>query len=129
MAGERLLIVEDDLAVRYYLVRFCGYLGYAVRNVHAAAAALEALDQEPVDLVVSDIQLPGMNGCALARAIVQRWPGTRLLLISGYVPTDLVAQADCEPMMPLLSKPFALYEFKQAVRDALAAPPWRPKEG
>jgi CheY-like chemotaxis protein len=94
-------------------------LGYSVDQVDNAAAALEFLAAgEAVDLVFSDIMMPGeLNGIALARRIRAAYPNVRVLLTTGYAEVAGAAETN----LPILRKPYRLASLGRAVRDALAA--------
>lgn len=92
-------------------------------EVGDGAAALELLEKEPApDLVLSDVVLPcGMDGYALASQIRMRYPGVRVLLMSGY-PRDALAGADHSDIR-LLPKPFTRGQLRQAIGETMAHPP------
>jgi CheY-like chemotaxis protein len=120
-----MLVVEDEPQVRRMIPRIVSRLGWRTRDAAHAKEALDELEAEPVDLVISDIRLPGgPNGCQLIRQVVQRWPGTRVLLITAYVGFDMV---DCVDGMPLLRKPFTFEELETKIAQVMAAPPWSPE--
>jgi PAS domain S-box-containing protein len=104
-AGRTALVVEDELGVREFVTESLRDLGFAVRSVGDAAAALDHLRRDKdIDLVVSDIGLPGgMDGWTLATQVRRLVPGLRMILMTGY------AQSSAQPMgmaTELLMKPF-----------------------
>jgi two-component system NtrC family sensor kinase len=111
------LLVEDNAEVAEVASAYFEQLGYRVRAVTSAQAALQSLDADPkVDLVFSDILMPGgMNGLELGHAIVARYPGLPVLLASGYSNSarDAVAQG-----FVVLQKPFDLAALERGLRDA-----------
>ena len=138
--ATQLLIVDDEDLLRRVLVRMAEAEGYAVHGVASAAAALHWLTTATADVVVADaslgavpvavvadVMLPGMDGCTLGREIVRRWPGVRLLFISGYVTDELRALGTCPETMPLLVKPFTAQRFLDRLEEVLASPPWDPE--
>ena len=130
------LLVDDEPVILALLRRILDEAGFFVEAVGTAEEALRCLGERTSQVVVtdatvrwtvvSDVQLPQMNGCTLGREIVQRWPGTRMLFISGYVPEVLYAMRICPGNIPLLPKPFTLTEFIRRVRQTLAEEPWTP---
>jgi PAS domain S-box-containing protein len=121
--GGRALIVEDNPDVAAATATLASDVGYTVHQVATADAALEAVDKEAFDLVVSDIVMAGaMDGLALARKLRSRWPGLPIVLVTGY--SGAADQAGAE--FPLLRKPYQLADLShvvaQAIRD-LRPPP------
>jgi signal transduction histidine kinase/anti-sigma regulatory factor (Ser/Thr protein kinase)/ActR/RegA family two-component response regulator len=120
--SERILLVEDDAQVRDAVALQLTSLGY--RIVHAAdgAAGLAAFegDARPYDLLLTDIIMPGkFSGKALADAVTRRWPGTRILFMSGYSETAIIHDGRLDPGVQLLTKPFRKIELAEAIRRSL----------
>jgi two-component system, cell cycle sensor histidine kinase and response regulator CckA len=115
------LLVEDDPAVRHFAARALEQLGYQVLSAPAGpnALALLAAHQGRVDLVLSDIVMPGMQGPELARRVHESRPEARFLFMSGFADGE-GGQADLVGGEPILPKPFAIHDLAVAVRDALA---------
>ena len=120
---ETILLVEDDAAVREIVVEFLRSAAYYVLEARDANDALAIVRREsrPVDLLVSDIVLPGQNGPALACTLRNFAPQMRTLFISGY-PSDSIGGTGSPSF---LAKPFSRAALLQAVRRALAAPRFR----
>jgi len=121
--GERLLLVEDEAAVRDFASRALRHNGYDV-IVAANAEEAEAIvgtERGTLDLIVSDVVLPGNSGLHLVDRLRTLQPTLRVLLTSGYV--DRKSQWDVirERDLPFLAKPYSLVALLQAVRRALAA--------
>ncbi len=123
-----ILIVDDDAILRRPLQRALEVSGYAVLAVETGEAALTVLAETPVDLLVTDRGLPGLDGWELVRRVEARWPGLPVVLITG--------SPDAEPpnvhVHATLRKPFGPEELQAVVARALAArrsdvpkaPPW-----
>ena len=115
LTGVRVLLVDDEPAVRQPLGRFLQRRGALVREAADGAEALAALEREPFDLVVADLRMPGMDGAALHRALRQRDPeaARRMVFLSG----DVSLAADLAPgaIAPsrILPKPVELTEFER----------------
>jgi len=118
LAGS-ILLVEDDDEVAALVADMLRELGYFVTRVASAQAALGALaDNRPVDLVFSDVMMPGlMNGVDLAREIRRRRPSIAILLTTGYAGAAL-EHADVEKVN-LLFKPYEISTLDAALRRAL----------
>ena len=84
-ASRRLLLVEDDSAVREVISRVLSRAGFSVEQAVSVERALEALERAEghVALVLSDVKLHGLSGLDLARVIRERWPGLPVCLLSG----------------------------------------------
>jgi signal transduction histidine kinase/ActR/RegA family two-component response regulator len=121
---ETILLVEDNAEVLEVAGTLLSDLGYRVRSVDSAAAALHALEEgEPVDLVFSDVVMPGkLDGIGLARRIHRDYPEVRVLLTSGYAAAANLAERG----FPILRKPYRLNTLGRAVREALDAPRRQP---
>jgi len=120
-AGETVLVVEDDPAVRRIVLRQLGEFGYRVLECDRAEMALEVLQREPVDLLFSDIVMPGgLDGIALARMAAERWPALKIVLTSGFPQARVDGAGEILGNMQLLSKPYRRTELAAALRTALA---------
>ncbi len=125
-----ILLVDDEPVLLELFARDLVDAGYRALTAGSAETALGLLDEllGDADLVIADIRLPSMHGCALGRAIVRRWPHIRLLFISGYVMADLIRRGECPQNIPTLAKPFTPDLLKARIADTLARPPWAPPE-
>jgi CheY-like chemotaxis protein len=121
-AATRVLIVEDDAVFRLPLRATLAAEGYAVVAVESAEAAETVLDHEAVDVVLSDLGLPGMDGAALAA----RHPGIPFVLMTGSPPDHPPEAAPPPSVTARLVKPFdvphLLVMLREAVEAAGAAP-------
>jgi PAS domain S-box-containing protein len=120
---ETLLVAEDNDDVRAYTVEALRHLGYRVLEAHDGASALRLLERPDVrvDLLLSDIVMPGMSGWELTQQAKLRKPGLRVLLTSGY-PRDMAAHGSVARGMTILAKPFTRADLAGAVRRALENP-------
>lgn len=124
---ETVLVVEDDPSVREVVTQFLRGAAYHVLEARDSEEAVAIAQRDPrtVDLLVTDIVLPGMSGPELAGRLRDHAPQMRTLFISGY-PADAV---DGERPRAFLAKPFSRAAFLQAVRRALRAPRHRDIHG
>ena len=120
--GDReifVLVVDDDRQVRRFVTESLRSLGYRILEADSGTAALSLLDAEQhVDLMVADFAMPGMTGAELACKALERRPGLRVLMVSGYADTAAIAASLGE--IRLLRKPFDLAELGTAVAEVLA---------
>lgn len=119
-ASARLLLVDDDAAVVDTLGERLARDGYECVRCTDPQAALRALSGEgPFDLVISDIEMPGMRGIDLMSAIHSRHPGQLVLLITGFGTIDLAVQCLRAGATDFLTKPFSFDVLRHAVQRAL----------
>jgi CheY-like chemotaxis protein len=119
--SETILVVEDNPGLRRIVVRQLGDAGYRVLEAPDAEAAMTIITgHEPIDLLLTDIVMPGeMDGRELARVAIARRPALRTLLTSGFPDVRLSSAATSARSSRLLSKPYRKEELRQAVRDAI----------
>ena len=117
----RILIAEDEASVRTLLVRAFTQGGHAVESAPDGAAALERLSKaEPFDLLLTDIQMPMMDGIALALAAKRDHPKLTIMLMTGYTDQRERAQSLKALIHDIVQKPFTVAEIRTAVQSALA---------
>ena len=125
---ERLLVVEDEPALRELLVRFLRGAGYDVRTARDGADALNVFVAEDgaFDLVVTDVIMPNSSGAALARELRLRNPALRVLFMSGYSDDALARHGALDMDTHFLGKPFGSEELLARVRRVLDGSPPGP---
>jgi PAS domain S-box-containing protein len=108
-AGETVLLVEDEPSVRMLIGEVLSELGYTCVDVADGAAALPILaSTRRIDLMITDVGLPGMNGRQLAEIARQHRPGLKILFVTGYAEHATIRSGFLEPGMEMVTKPFAL---------------------
>ncbi len=118
--GEIVLLVEDDDVVRPLAARTLRGVGYQVVEARDGAQAIERSASLPhIDLVLTDIIMPGMNGRELAHALAQSHPELAVLFMSGYTDEVATRQGMLEPGDALLEKPFTPASLVARVRETL----------
>jgi PAS domain S-box-containing protein len=115
-----LLVVEDDASVRQGMVRMLERGGYRALAAADGEAALAVLDHGAVDLVLLDAVLPGLSALDTYRGVQSRWPGTPVLLVSGYSEAMLDPTLRLELAGRFLQKPFTLEGLQGCVSSILA---------
>ncbi|MGR3885492.1 ATP-binding protein [Pseudomonas sp. 1152_12] len=121
-AGETVLIVEDDPAVRILVCAVLKELGYAFVEAGDADTALPIIESEQrIDLLISDVGLPGMNGRQMAEIGRQIRPELKVLFITGYAEHAAVRGGFLDPGMQLITKPFTFDLLTAKVREMIQA--------
>lgn len=121
--SETILFVEDEAFVRRVAAEVLESAGYRVMVAGSATEALLAYrGTEPVDLLVADVILPGMNGRELAAQVETSDPSARILLMSGY-PEQLALCELSAHHRKYLAKPFSIHSLLRTVREALDMAP------
>ena len=113
----RVLIVDDDPAVREVMAEQLGQAGYAVSEAGDGQQAMGMVEELDPHLVVIDFMMPGMTGAEVAAAVRAIRPTQKLLLVSGYLHSQAVERAFGD--VPILKKPFDDLQLTNAVRALL----------
>ena len=108
--SPRILLAEDEEAMRTYLARALTNAGYEVRAVDRGTEAIPLLESERFDLLLSDIVMPEMDGIELAHGCAEISPHTRVMFITGFAAVSLRASRE-QPEAKVLSKPFHLRDL------------------
>jgi two-component system cell cycle response regulator CpdR len=106
----RILLAEDEDAMRAHLARALENAGYEVKAVDRGTEALPLLEQYHFDLLLSDIVMPEMDGIELAQRCAEISPNTRVMFITGFAAVSLKASREA-PRAKVLSKPFHLKDL------------------
>jgi len=118
----RILIAEDEEAVRSLVARALSQDGHEVMTANDGAEALDVLTREngAFELLVTDIRMPVMDGIALALAAARDHPGLAILLMTGYADQRERASGLDALIHDVITKPFSLATIRGAVKEALA---------
>ena len=122
----RVLIAEDEPALREYLRRALKRRGDDVTVVADGQAALFALGQAEFDVLLADIMMPVLDGIQLALKATHDHPNVRVLLMTGYTSEEGRARSLGDLIERILFKPFSMKELYDAIDAALAAPAREP---
>ena len=115
--GETILVVEDDATVRLILADVLEELGYHVLLATDARPAIPILQSDRrIDLMVSDVMLPHINGRKLAEIARASRPGLKVLFVTGYAENATLRADFLDPGMDMMTKPFALDDLGAKVR-------------
>lgn len=121
-ATIRVLVAEDNPAVREFIVRSLASAGYQAIPVADGQQALDILGREKFDVLITDIVMPNVDGIALALKAVRLFPDLRIVMISGYAQERMRAHNLDALVHRIIAKPFSLEEICQAVKEAIALP-------
>ncbi|HYI83303.1 MAG TPA: response regulator, partial [Acetobacteraceae bacterium] len=125
VAGEMVLVVEDDASVRRFTTEVLTELGYRVLEADGARAALRLLDThgDEVDLLFTDVVMPEVNGRRLADEALRRRPGLKVLFTTGYSRNAIIHSGTLDPGVQLIGKPFGVEELAAKLRAVLERRP------
>ena len=114
------LVVEDDERVRAFSVEALSELGYTVLQAPNGAAGLKIIEErDDIDLLFTDVVMPGMTGGELATLALQRRPGLKVLFTTGFTRNAIVHNGVLDPGTHLIQKPFSIEQLAMKVRDVL----------
>ncbi|WP_315760163.1 PAS domain-containing protein [Sphingomonas sp. Y38-1Y] len=120
---ETIMVVEDDDDVRAYTVEVLRELGYRVLEAHDGTSALRLIERREteVDLMFTDVVMPGMSGAELVNRAHAINPGLKVLYASGYTRNAIMQGGRLEPGVELIAKPFTYESLARKVREVLEA--------
>ena len=115
------LLVEDEDAVRLFGARALRNKGYQVLEAKNGKSALEIMrdEDDPIDLIISDVVMPELDGPALVKAVRERHPDMKVIFISGYAEDEFRESIERESDIHFLPKPFSLEQLAGKVKDVL----------
>jgi CheY-like chemotaxis protein len=118
---ERILLVDDEAAVRLVVRAMLERLGYRVLEAANGAEALGIVETslERIDLILTDVVMPDLHGGELGEALTAREPWRRVLYMSGYTGDDIMTRGLARSGTALLTKPFTPDGLARAVREVL----------
>jgi CheY-like chemotaxis protein len=121
VAGEVVLVVEDENSVRYIMARTLRECGYTVLEAAGGPQALAILQEQsaPVNLIIADLVMPEISGRELAERMLERWPDVPILFTSGYTGLFVVQRGLLDEGQEFIQKPIAPDMLAQRVREML----------
>lgn len=116
--SENILLVEDDATVRQLMTRILRSQGYRVLDASSSQEAIERCrsDSRSIDLLITDVVMPGMNGIQLAQQLRKKSRALKVLLVSGYGEGEGVPSFATDAKTAFLQKPFTTFDLAQKVR-------------
>ena len=121
LTGEgTVLLVEDEDAVRMFASRALENKGYKVLNAANGELALDVVNaaEDKIDIIVSDVIMPGMDGHTLVNLVRHEIPEIKVILMSGYA-EDMLEEIERDPSLNFLGKPFTLKDLALKVKEVL----------
>jgi CheY-like chemotaxis protein len=119
--GETVLVVEDEPVVRGVIVEMLGEQGYRTLQAVDGPSGLSILrSHERIDLLVTDVGLPGMNGRQLADQARETRPDLKVLFITGYAESVAISDGFLQPGMEMVTKPFDLDNLSRRIRGMVS---------
>ena len=119
-AGETVLVVEDEPVVRDLIVELLADLGYRALEARDGPSGLRVLQsRERIDLLVTDVGLPGLNGRQLADQAREGRPQLKVLFITGYAENAMFGNGQLDPGMQMITKPFPVEALATRIRDMI----------
>ena len=112
------LIVEDELRLREMLTRAVREMGFNPTAVGSAEAGLRALDHQPCDILILDLNLPGMHGMDMLEQVRQKEPDIQVIILTGFGDLDAAKRAIHLDVVEFLTKPCALGTLEHAIDRA-----------
>jgi two-component system cell cycle sensor histidine kinase/response regulator CckA len=121
--SETILLVEDEAPVRKMTTLLLERLGYQVQNASSGEEALRLArgNREKIDLLLTDMLMPGMSGSELADALLARDPALKVLFLSGHTVDTVVRHSAVHTEVAFLQKPFTFDALSKKLREVLNA--------
>lgn len=118
--GQTVLVVEDEALVRLLIVDVLDELGYKALEAADGPSGLRILQSpQRIDLLITDIGLPGLNGRQVADAARLQRPDLKILFMTGYAENAAINNGILSPGMQMITKPFAMDAFTRRIRDLM----------
>jgi two-component system cell cycle sensor histidine kinase/response regulator CckA len=118
---KTVLVVDDDVSVLRVAAKVLRRVGYHVLEAGSGDAALATVDEAEgqIDLLLTDVVMPRMNGRELSEALLARYPDVRVLFMSGYTEDEVILQGVRVAEVNFINKPFSVDSLRQKVQDVL----------
>lgn len=115
MTSLRVLVIEDDATVRDVLTTLLGFDGFEVRTASDGSLGLEMAERMQPDIVLLDVMLPGIDGLAVCRALRERMPQSRVVMLTGRATSEDELDGVAAGADAYLRKPFSSLELLEAL--------------
>ena len=116
---RRLLVIDDEVIVGKRLLQVFGKMGFNVEVFDSPLPAMEAAEQHPFDIVVTDLKMAGMDGMEVLSRVKQLNSATRVIIITGYAQPETEEEAFEKDVFDFIPKPFRLEQLKESILKAV----------
>jgi DNA-binding NtrC family response regulator len=117
---KKILVIDDEPIIRTSSKRTLVPEGYEVRLADSGRAGIDILENESFDLILLDLKMPDMGGIEVLKVIMERWPGTMVIIVTGYSSVDTAVEALRLGAFNHIEKPFTPDSLLAAVKEAFA---------
>jgi len=121
---NRILVVDDDETVRRSYLRSLESVSCQVATASDGEEALQSMEQNPFDVVLLDMRMPGQDGLSVLRTIKQKWPDSEVVIITGYPTVDSAKEAVRLGAYDYVSKPVGPQDVINAADGAMTRKQW-----
>ena len=118
--SSKILIVDDEEAVRFFIADALSRAGWQVHEADSGEAALATLSEQPFDVMLLDLRMPGMGGLAVMRQAKERWPEVMIIIMTAYASLDSAIEAVRQGAFDYLRKPCSVDDIMSCVNRAMA---------
>ncbi len=116
---KKILVVDDEEVMREFLLEV--FSAQDPMGAHNGETALEMIQQNPVDLVITDLKMPGMDGLTLLKKIKEHDKGIKVIVVTGYASLQTASECIQAGAADFLKKPFSIAQIRAAVQNALGS--------
>src|SRR5690242_15760400 len=117
-SGRRVLVIEDEVRLREMLNRAIRDMGFEIATAGSAEAGMRILETQPMDILIVDLNLPGMNGMELLEIVHKRWPDIQPIVLTGFGDLASAKKAMHMDAVDFLTKPCALGDLEVSLERA-----------
>lgn len=114
---KKVLVIDDEAIVRTSSKRTLEPEGFEVRLADSGRAGIEFLEKEPFDVILLDLKMPDMGGIEVLKVIMEKWPGTRVIIVTGYSTVETAVEALRLGAFNHIEKPFTPDALLAAVQE------------
>ena len=114
---KKILVIDDEPIVRISSKRTLVPEGYDVELADSGKAGIEILERNTFDLILLDLKMPDMGGIEVLKVVMERWPGTKVIIVTGFSTVDTAVEALRIGAFNHIEKPFTPHSLLEAVSE------------